>query len=68
MYKASYVSLGGDSGGSVTYWANNQRYLSGTHSASALDANGNWVYGQSFSIFSKLSNVCNALNVEVRLQ
>lgn len=67
MVKSSYMAIGGDSGAPVGYQNSsisnqNQYTIIGLHSASSLDANGNWGSG-SFSIFSKILYDLNSLDV-----
>ncbi len=68
LVKADYKSLSGDSGGAIAYWryvgsGSSVHSVMGLQSANALDSNGNWVPGASFSLFSKIDGIFNALGV-----
>lgn len=66
MVKTSYCAQSGDSGAPVTktmnYWDGREN-LMGLHSASAVDGDGNWIPGVSFSMFSKITNITSELDV-----
>ena len=72
LVKCSYVTLLGDSGGPVAAWYEidprsgyREWAVMGLQSISALSNSGNWVNGQSFSLFSRIDNIASNLNLNI---